>query len=163
LHETDYPAHFDVAYPETLSRKLALVKWWLLAISHYLIVAAFGGGGVYGMHFGGAIAAVVLVGVVALLFTGRYPKGLFDLALGMNRWALRVAAYASLMTDEYPPFRLDQGGIDPDSVPAHPTPPPPSGMPATAPYTPPPPASAPAGTATTWTTAGTGAGTHADR
>jgi len=80
----------------------------------------------------------------------------------MDRWAIRVAAYTSLMTDEYPPFRLDQGGIDPGSVPAYPTPPPPSGMPATAPYAPPPPASAPAGTSTTSTTAGT-AGIHAQR
>jgi Domain of unknown function (DUF4389) len=114
LRETDYPATFDVAYPEQLSRGLVLVKWWLLAIPHYLIVAAFLGSVWYGMHFGGAVSILVLVAVVALLFTGRYPKGIFDLVLGMNRWALRVAAYAALMTDEYPPFRLDMGPTEPE-------------------------------------------------
>ena len=113
LHEADYPATFAVAYPEKLSRGLVLVKWWLLAIPHYLVVAVFAGGLWYCGTGGGAIGVLVLIAVVALLFTGRYPAGIFDLVLGMNRWALRVAAYASLMTDEYPPFRLDMGPSEP--------------------------------------------------
>jgi hypothetical protein len=113
LHEADYPATFAVAYPERLSRGLVLVKWWLLAIPHYLILAVFAGGLWYGGNWGGATGVLVLIAVVALLFTGRYPAGIFDLVLGMNRWALRVAAYASLMTDEYPPFRLDMGPTEP--------------------------------------------------
>jgi hypothetical protein len=115
LHEADYPATFAVAYPERLSRGLVLVKWWLLAIPHYLILAVFAGGLWYGGNWGGATGVLVLIAVVALLFTGRYPAGIFDLVLGMNRWALRVAAYASLMTDEYPPFRLDMGPTEPDA------------------------------------------------
>ncbi len=120
--EPDYPATLDIAYPERLSRGLALVKWWLLAIPHYLVVAFFAGGGGYVLwqwgegwlgFDGGLVALLTLFAGVALLFTGRYPRGIFDLVVGMNRWVLRVAAYAALMTDEYPPFRLDLGGADP--------------------------------------------------
>ena len=54
-----------------------------------------------------------MIAGIALLFTTRYPRGLFDLIIGLNRWVLRVVAYVALMTDDYPPFRLDQGGEEP--------------------------------------------------
>ena len=133
----DYPAHLDVAYPKRLSRGLVLVKWWLLALPQYVIVAIFVGGGLWfgvqGTHGsnswagGGLVGLLVLIAAIALLFTGRYPRPLYDFILGMDRWALRVTAYAALMTDQYPPFRLDQGGTDPGSVPSGPTSMPPTG------------------------------------
>ena len=56
------------------------------------------------------------VRMVALLFTARYPKGLYDFVIGIDRWVLRVQAYVSLMCDEYPPFRLDMGPREPESL-----------------------------------------------
>src|SRR6478672_311461 len=117
----EFPAHLEVAFPDQLSRGLVLVKWWLLAIPHFLVLALFVGGGWYAASGdntgpgwgGGLIGLLVFVAAVVLLFTGTYPRSIFDLFLGLNRWALRVAAYVSLMTDVYPPFRLDMGGSDP--------------------------------------------------
>lgn len=119
----DYPARLDVDYPQRLSRGLVLVKWWLLAIPHYLVLGVLLGGATAGSEPGGTAGGIGLLGVLALiagfalLFTGGYPRGLFDLALGVDRWAMRVLAYAALMTDIYPPFRLDQGGDEPAPVP----------------------------------------------
>jgi len=117
----EYPARVDVAYPESLSRGLVLIKWWLLAIPHYLIVGVFAGGGMAAwavgngwlLGSGGLIGLLVAIAAVTLLFTSRYPMPLYDFLLGMNRWVFRVAAYSSLMTDVYPPFRLDMGGTEP--------------------------------------------------
>lgn len=111
----DYPARLEVDRPTDLSRGLVLVKWWLLAIPHYLVVGLFLGGGWMVSQQGGLVSLLVIVAAVMLAFTGRYPSAIYDFVLGMNRWALRVAAYASLMTDTYPPFRLDNGGHEPDS------------------------------------------------
>ena len=122
----DYPASFDIEYPEQLSRGLVLVKWWLLAIPHYVIVGILVGGST-STYAGGSYVAVatvglipwlVLIAVVWLLFTGRYSGNLFDLLVGLNRWVYRVIGYAALMTDEYPPFRLDQGAEEPAEAPA---------------------------------------------
>ena len=71
---------------------------------------------------GGLLGLLVLVTGVVLLFTGRYPPALFDLTVGLNRWIYRVIAYAALMTDQYPPFRLDQGGTDHGPAPLVPPP-----------------------------------------
>jgi Domain of unknown function (DUF4389) len=125
LERRDYPANLEVEYPERLSRGLVLVKWWLLAIPHYLIISVFEGSvggwttmyndasnsqGGWAVDLGGfnpgLIFLLVLFAAIALLFTGRYPRNIFNLLLGLNRWVLRVAAYVTLMRDEYPPFRL---------------------------------------------------------
>ncbi len=105
-----------------------LVKWWLLAIPHYLIIGLLvtnwwgwtstagerlaigpvGSGGLFGL--------LVVITAIVLLITAKYPQRLFALIVGFNRWIYRVVAYAALMTDKYPPFRLDQGGSEPTTT-----------------------------------------------
>jgi membrane protein YqaA with SNARE-associated domain len=88
-----YPLRFDVDYPEHLSRWLIFVKW-LLVIPHIIVLA------LYGI----AYLVTLIIAWFAILFTGRYQRGLFDFAVGLLRWGARVTAYAYLMRDEYPPF-----------------------------------------------------------
>ena len=97
---TDHQSvHLDYVYPgvpQDLNRWLPLVKWFL-AIPHYIVLIILD------------IAAffVVIIAWFAILFTGRYPSGMFDFVVGVLRWSLRVAAYAFLLvTDRYPPFSL---------------------------------------------------------
>jgi hypothetical protein len=105
--EPDYPATLDVPYPERLSRRLVLVKSWLLAIPHLVIVGIFSGSVLWASSdWPGLTAILALVAGVVLLVTARYPRDVFDLLVGLNRWSWRVVAYVALMRDEYPPFRL---------------------------------------------------------
>ena len=130
LERTDYPADFDVDYPEKLSRGLVLVKSWLLAIPHLLIIALLTGTTQTWVNRDGnwvqvgtglsLFGLLVFIAGVILLFTGVYPRGLFDFLMGLNRWIYRVVAYVSLMRDEYPPFHLDMGPRDPGDAPAVP-------------------------------------------
>jgi hypothetical protein len=136
LARTDYPADFEVDYPERLSHGLVLVKWWLLAIPHLLIVAIVGGGAWWWWSWTGQpwfgqswarvsgnnngwgsgvslLGLLVVIAGIILLFSGRYQRPLFDFIMGINRWVYRVIAYTALMRDEYPPFRLDQGPVEP--------------------------------------------------
>jgi hypothetical protein len=91
-----YPVTLDVEYDENLSRWMIFVKW-LLALPHYIVLAVLGIG----------VAFAWLIAFFAILFTARYPRGLFDFVTGTIRWAIRVTAYAFwFMTDRYPPFSL---------------------------------------------------------
>jgi hypothetical protein len=132
LDDTDYPAGLYVAYPEHLNRWLVLVKW-LLAVPHLLIVALLVGVTVssspqqegWASWAALGLIPILAVGTVVMLaVTGRYPQAMFDLLMGLNRWVYRVWAYLLLMTDEYPPFRLDRGGVDPARAPDSPGAPP---------------------------------------
>jgi Domain of unknown function (DUF4389) len=124
--EPTYPARLSVAYPHSLSRGLVLVKWWLLALPHYLIIGVFTGAAFAGYsqvrndnawaYGSGLIGLLVCIAGLALLFVGRYPRGVFDLIMGMNRWVFRVSTYAALMTDQYPPLRLDMGDHEPPAT-----------------------------------------------
>jgi hypothetical protein len=91
--------HLEIDYPDVeqdLNRWMPLVKW-LLAIPHYIVLAFLGVGAVF----------AIIIAWFAILFTGRYPRSLFDYVVGVGRWALRVQAYAFLLvTDRYPPFSL---------------------------------------------------------
>lgn len=127
--DADYPALLDVPYPEHLSRGLVLIKWWLLAIPQYVVVAVLAGGIGIAVHVWGLIAILTLFAAFALLFTTRYPRGIFDFVMGLNRWVFRVLVYVLLMRDEYPPFRFDPGGSETPPVPSAPPAPMPGLMP----------------------------------
>ena len=98
--EDEQNIHLDLDYPNAqtdLKRGMPLVKWFL-AIPHYVIL----------FFLWIAVFVVVLIAWFAIIFTGRYPRGLFDFVVGVMRWSWRVQAYAILLaTDKYPPFRLD--------------------------------------------------------
>lgn len=97
--EDEQAVHLELDYPDAkagLNRWLPLVKWFL-AIPHYIVLVFLGIGAV----------VVVVIAWFAILFTGRYPRALFDYVVGVGRWALRVQAYSTLLlTDHYPPFSL---------------------------------------------------------
>jgi hypothetical protein len=91
----EYPVHLNIEYPERLSRLLIFVKW-LLAIPHIVILALLG-----------IVAFLVyVIGWFAILFTGQFPRSLFDFLVGFGRWTVRVNAYVFLLRDEYPPFGM---------------------------------------------------------
>ncbi len=93
-----YPLRYDVEYPEKLSRLLIFVKW-LLAIPHFLILYALS-----------AVASIItFIAFFAILFTKRYPRGLFDFVVNIYRWNANVSAYVGLLRDDYPPFSWDPG------------------------------------------------------
>lgn len=94
--EDEQAVHLDVDYPAELNRWLPLVKW-ILAIPHFVVL----------LVLGVLVYVVLFIAWFAILFTGQFPKGLFDFVVGVQRWSLRVAAYAVyLFTDQYPPFSL---------------------------------------------------------
>ena len=95
----EYPVRFDVEYPERLSRWKIFVKW-LLAIPHLIIV--------YLLQI--VASVMVFIAFFAILFTKKWPRGMFDFMVQIQRWTANMAAYALLLLrDEYPPFSGDAG------------------------------------------------------
>ena len=96
LADQDYPASITIDYPERSSRLKALFRW-ILIIPHWIIVSILGN----------VVSVLVVIALVVVLFTGSYPRPIFDFNLAMNRWRYRVSAYGALLRDEYPPFGFD--------------------------------------------------------
>ena len=82
-----------------------MIGWWLAGIPLYLVSGAF--------TSANALGVLVLAAMLVLLFRGEYPRAFFDFILGLNRWVRRVAAYAAVMTPDYPPLRIDMGEGEP--------------------------------------------------
>lgn len=97
--QADYPGDLEVDYPEQLSRGAVLVKWWLLALPQIIMCWAMEA----------PLQVLCVISAVRLLARGTVSQGMFDLLMGIVRWRYRVAVYVSLMSDEYPPFRIDLG------------------------------------------------------
>ncbi|MEU4421677.1 DUF4389 domain-containing protein [Actinoplanes sp. NPDC024001] len=112
----DHPARLRLGEQPAPPRWLPLVAW-LAALPHLIILGALAGAATGGGVPLSLVGAVLLIAALTLLFTGRYPSGLHDLLVGIARWGLRVTAYLTLLTPRYPPFRLDQGGYEPDPDP----------------------------------------------
>jgi hypothetical protein len=93
----DDAARFTIQQPAEYQRWMPLIKW-LLVIPHVIVLA----------FLAIALFVVWIIGFFAVLFTARWPEGLRDFTVGVNRWALRVGAYAYLLVDEYPPFTLEE-------------------------------------------------------
>jgi Domain of unknown function (DUF4389) len=115
----DYPARLRFVDEGPPRRWLPLVAW-LLAIPHLLVLGALNGAASRTGTPVSVTLAVLLVAAIALLFTGRYPDGLYRLLVGLARWNLRVLAYLILLPRQYPPLRLDQGDREPDPDPGDP-------------------------------------------
>lgn len=95
---SSYPADFKVEYPEKLTRwKIALqgLLGWLYAGIPHMIILYF---------YGIAMAVVTFIAFWFIIFTGKYPRGLFDFVVGYYRWNVRLTTYLYLLRDEYPPF-----------------------------------------------------------
>lgn len=93
-----YPVQYDVEYPQQLSRWLVLIKW-LLVIPHFVVL--------YFLQL--ALGIVTFIAFFAILFTAKYPRSMFDFAVGVRRWNANVTTYLYLLRDEYPPFSIDPG------------------------------------------------------
>jgi hypothetical protein len=116
----DYPARLEIEYPERHRRGLSLIGWWLLGIPQYAIAGVLGSGTGFGLsdaHWSvqapSVIGVLVVVAGVLLLVGRGYPRNVYELVLGFDRWSIRALAYCAFLTPEYPPFRLDQGGEEP--------------------------------------------------
>jgi hypothetical protein len=114
----DYPARLEIDYPEEQASGQRLLSTWVAGIPQYVIAGILGGGAGIAWAaehsiFTGLIGVLVFVAAIALAFKGEYPRNLFELVIGLNRWVVRVVAYGALMTTAYPSFLLDKGEREP--------------------------------------------------